>query len=50
MCPRRGDAVPDFKLRNQDGRPIHIGQFNGKALVITIHLYALSVARFLPRV
>jgi len=30
-----GDAVPDFKLRNQDGRAIHLGQFHGKALVVT---------------
>jgi protein SCO1/2 len=33
--PVPGDAVPDFKLRNQDGRPIHLGQFHGEALVIT---------------
>ena len=25
--PAPGDNVPDFKLRNQDGRPIHLGQF-----------------------
>jgi protein SCO1/2 len=33
--PALGDAVPDFKLRNQDGRLIHLSQFRGKALVIT---------------
>jgi cytochrome oxidase Cu insertion factor (SCO1/SenC/PrrC family) len=33
--PAPGDAVPDFKLRNQDGRPIHLGQFQGKALLVT---------------
>src|SRR5271157_6495927 len=27
--PAPGDAPPDFKLRNQDGRPIHLGQFKG---------------------
>jgi protein SCO1/2 len=28
--PAPGDPVPDFKLRNQDGRPIHLGQFRGR--------------------
>jgi len=27
--------VPDFKLRNQDGRTIHLRQFLGQGLVIT---------------
>jgi len=33
--PAPGDTVPDFKLRDQDGRAIHLGQFKGKALLIT---------------
>jgi protein SCO1/2 len=33
--PAPGDRVPDFKLRNQDGRAIHLDQFHGKALLIT---------------
>jgi protein SCO1/2 len=33
--PVQGDAVPDFKLHNQDGRPIHLGQFKGQALLVT---------------
>jgi protein SCO1 len=33
--PEPGDVVPDFKLRNQDGRAIHLGQFRGKSLLIT---------------
>jgi protein SCO1 len=33
--PAQGDAVPDFKLHNQDGRPIHLGQFKGQALLVT---------------
>jgi protein SCO1/2 len=30
-----GSQVPDFMLSNQDGRPIHISQFRGGALLIT---------------
>jgi len=33
--PRRGDDVPDFRLTNQDGKQIHLGQYRGKALVLT---------------
>jgi protein SCO1/2 len=33
--PTAGDALPDFALRNQDGRAIHLAQYQGKALLIT---------------
>jgi protein SCO1/2 len=33
--PAPGDAVPDFKVRNQDGRQVHLGQFHGKTLLVT---------------
>jgi len=33
--PAPGDAVPDFKLKNQDGRAIHVGQFKGHPLLVT---------------
>lgn len=33
--PRPGDAVPDFALVNQDGRPISLKDYRGRALVIT---------------
>jgi protein SCO1/2 len=33
--PKVGDAVPDFRLVNQDGKAAHLGQFRGKALLIT---------------
>jgi protein SCO1/2 len=48
--PAPGDAVPDFKLRNQDGRPIHLGQFRGKALVITFIYTRCPSPDFCPRV
>jgi protein SCO1 len=32
---KQGDAVPDFKLRNQSGRTIHLSQFRGKILLMT---------------
>ena len=33
--PRPGDKVPDFTLTNQDGKRIHLGQYRGRALVLT---------------
>src|ERR1700749_2844471 len=33
--PVAGDLVPDFRLTNQSGRQIDLGQFRGKALLVT---------------
>jgi protein SCO1/2 len=48
--PAQGDAVPDFKLRNQDGRPIHLAQFKGKALLVTFIYTRCPLPDFCPRV
>ncbi|MGD0628515.1 MAG: SCO family protein [Terracidiphilus sp.] len=48
--PAPGDAVPDFKLRNQDGRPINLAQFKGKALLITFIYTRCPRPDFCPRV
>ena len=48
--PAPGDAVPDFKLKNQDGRPIHLGQFKGEALLITFIYTRCPLPDFCPRV
>lgn len=34
-APSPGAQVPDFKLLNQDGRPLSLGRYNGKALLVT---------------
>ena len=48
--PAAGDAVPDFNLRNQDGRPIHLAQFKGKALLVTFIYTRCPLPTFCPRV
>ena len=48
--PAPGDAVPDFKLRNQDGRTIHLDQFRGKQLLITFIYTRCPLPNFCPRV
>ena len=48
--PAAGDQVPDFKLRNQDGRPIRLAQFKGKALLITFIYTRCPRPDFCPRV
>jgi protein SCO1/2 len=48
--PAPGDAVPDFKLRNQDGRTIHLNQFRGKELLVTFIYTRCPLPNFCPRV
>lgn len=48
--PAAGDAVPDFKLRNQDGRAIHLGQFAGKALLVTFIYTRCPAPNYCPLV
>jgi protein SCO1/2 len=48
--PAQGDPVPDFKLRNQDGRAIHMAQFQGKALLVTFIYTRCPLPNFCPRV
>lgn len=33
--PKPGDAVPDFRLINQDGKSLRMGKYRGKALLLT---------------
>ncbi len=48
--PQAGDKVPDFKLTNQDGKPIHFAQFQGKALLVTFIYTRCPLPDFCPRV
>ncbi len=48
--PALGDDVPDFKLRNQDGRAIHLDQFRGKALLVTFIYTRCPMPNFCPLV
>jgi protein SCO1/2 len=48
--PTPGDKVPDFKLRNQDGREIHLGQFKGKTLLVTFIYTRCPLPNFCPLV
>jgi protein SCO1/2 len=48
--PAPGDQVPDFKLRNQDGRAIFLDQFRGKELLVTFIYTRCPLPNFCPRV
>jgi protein SCO1 len=48
--PQTGDAVPDFALRNQDGKQIHLSQFRGNQLLVTFIYTRCPVPNFCPRV
>jgi protein SCO1/2 len=47
--PSPGDAVPDFKLINQSGRTIHLGQFKGRVLLLTFIYTRCLLADYCPR-
>jgi protein SCO1/2 len=47
--PAPGDAVPDFKLVNEDGRTIHLGQFKGRVVLLTFIYTRCPFADFCPR-
>jgi protein SCO1/2 len=48
--PAPGDTVPDFKMRNQDGRTIHLRQFRGRELLVTFIYTRCPLPTFCPRV
>lgn len=48
-APTPGDAVPDFKLLNQDGRTLHLAQFRGKVLLVTFVYTRCPLADFCPK-
>lgn len=48
--PAPGDQVPNFTLRNQDGRVVHFDQFRGKALLITFIYTRCPFPNFCPLV
>jgi protein SCO1 len=48
--PAPGDTVPDFSLRNQDGRQIHLRQFKGKMLLLTFIYTRCPLPNFCPLV
>lgn len=48
--PAPGDAVPDFKLRNQDGRELRLNQFRGKTLLVTFIYTRCPLPNFCPLV
>jgi protein SCO1/2 len=44
-----GDAVPDFKLLNEDDKLIHLGQFRGRILLMTFIYTRCPLADYCPR-
>ncbi len=47
--PTLGDAVPDFKFLNQDGKQIGIDDFKGKALLLTFIYTRCPLPDYCPR-
>lgn len=47
-CLNAGELVPDFTLTDQDGRPIHLSDFRGKAVVMTFIYTRCPLPNFCP--
>ena len=47
--PQKGDAVPDFRFVNQEGRPIHLAQFRGQPLLVTFIYSRCPLPDYCPR-
>ncbi len=48
--PAAGDVVPNFTLRNQDGREIRLDQYRGKTLLVTFIYTRCPRPDFCPRI
>ncbi|HEV2215602.1 MAG TPA: SCO family protein [Terracidiphilus sp.] len=48
--PEAGDEAPDFALRNENGRVIHLKQFRGRELLITFIYTRCPLPNFCPLV
>jgi protein SCO1/2 len=48
--PSPGDEVPDFRLVNQQGSVIRLGQFRGKALLVTFIYTRCPLPDYCPRI
>jgi hypothetical protein len=42
------DEVADFELLDQDGRPVRLGQFRGKAVLLTFIYTRCTISKLLP--
>ena len=47
--PQAGDAVPDFKLINENGRTVHLAQFKGKVVLLTFIYTRCPLEDYCPR-
>ncbi len=49
QMPSPGEEVPDFKLVNQDSKPISLAQYRGKTLILTFIYTRCPFPDFCPR-
>jgi protein SCO1/2 len=47
--PAKGEVVPNFALLNQDGKPVHLHDYSGRALLITFIYTRCPLPDFCPR-
>jgi protein SCO1/2 len=47
--PAIGESAPDFRLLNQDSKPIHLAQYRGRSLLLTFIYTRCPLPEFCPR-
>ncbi|MEK6397359.1 MAG: SCO family protein [Terriglobus sp.] len=47
--PTKGDAIPDFDMTNQDGKPLHFSQLKGKAVLLTFIYTRCPLGDYCPK-
>ena len=47
--PQAGDAVPDFKLINENGQTVHLAQYKGKVVLLTFIYTRCPLEDYCPR-
>ncbi|HEY5054958.1 MAG TPA: SCO family protein [Acidobacteriaceae bacterium] len=47
--PQAGDAVPDFRLVNENGQTVHLAQFKGKVVLLTFIYTRCPLEDYCPR-
>jgi protein SCO1/2 len=47
--PQAGDAVPDFKLVNENGKTLHLAQFKGRVVLLTFIYTRCPLEDYCPR-
>lgn len=47
--PTKGDSIPDFEMTDQDGKPLRVSQWKGKAVLLTFIYTRCPIGDYCPK-